>query len=107
MPHKSLSVGGDRIILAAYNPRTVKTMLYCSFVLAKAEEAMRDVTEDDANEWIRKNVPDGGALLDLLDTGWTLEETRGFPTTPGEERFELPIIAWLRRERRAQSGIAS
>ena len=107
MPIKSVSIGGDRIVLAAYNPRTAKTMLYCSFVLAKIEEAMRSVTEDDANEWIRKNVPDGGELLDLLEDGYVLEETRGLPTTPGEERFELPIIAWLRQERRAQSGVAS
>ena len=91
-----------RIMLAAYNPRDALSLLACKFVLLRCQQAMREVSEQEFHEWVRSAVPEGDKLLDLIEEGWTLEQTPGLPVTPGEERYQLPIIGWLRQEQERQ-----
>lgn len=105
MPIDTVSIGGNRFVVATYNPRNVMTLLGCSFILEKTKGVMRGVTQKDVDKWVRGNVPDGERLLEMLADGWRLTETTGLPIQPGAERYELPVVAWLQRERRAQFDV--
>ncbi|MCP4593907.1 MAG: hypothetical protein GY842_24495 [bacterium] len=105
----TLNIGSRRIVVAAYNPRDALALLYCRYVVERSAELLGDVPTADVHAWLREHVPDCAELLDTIEGGAELpssiRDLKELPVTPGEERFELPIIAWLRMEARNQHGI--
>ena len=98
-----INVGRRRILFTAYNPRDALSLLYCRYVV---HGMLADVSEADVHAWLREHVPDCVPLLDAVEAGQPLpSEVRNLnelPVTPGDERNELRIVAWLRREALAQ-----
>ena len=100
-----VNVGQRRIMVTAYNPTDALSLLYCRYLLERIATVVGDVTEEEVHAWLRANVPGASELLDMIEEGWELEREvpKGeFPVTPGQEKAELRIIGWLKREAKLQ-----
>ena len=102
---KSINIGDYRVHLTAYNPRDALSVLYCIFVVERVCELLDNTSVETAHAWLREHVPDCGELLDRIESGDKLArefEIGEYPVTPGQEKFELPIIGKLKAERARQ-----
>lgn len=102
MPIADVNIGTKRIWLTAYNPSDALAQAYCAFAVAKAAEVLRDMPLAEAHAWIRKRLPELASVVDAIETGEEIPRdvhVGSYPLTPGQEGFELPIVAHLQRLR--------
>jgi hypothetical protein len=104
VPITKIDVGGEKVVVATYNPSNLLSRLYCLFVLDKINEALRDVSREEAHAWIREHFPEGqhqdlDPMLKFVESGGVMPtELRPgeFPFTPGHAQYESEIVAHLR-----------
>jgi hypothetical protein len=98
---------GERVIwFTAYNPADPISMAYCAYAVERARAALADVDENEVHRWVRAKYPDLAPLLDAVERGDEIPrdaQAGEFPLTPGQERFELPIVAHLLRKTREET----
>lgn len=91
-------IADARIWLASYNPRDPVTLLYCDYAVGRAAELLKGVSRDEVHAWLRKRFPECDGLLSLVEQGIPIPPDAGLSmiaVTPGQERYELPIITHL------------
>ena len=96
----SVDIGTKRIWLTAYNPSDVLAEAYCLFAVQRAVETLRGVPLAEVHGWIREHVPALAPLIDHVEAGGEVPRDvppGRYPVTPGQERFEAPILAYLKR----------
>ena len=90
-----VNIGTKRIWMTAYNPSDVISRAYCVFAVHHAVSRLSEVPLTEVHAWIREHLPkvplDGNVPRDV--------PPNSYPVTPGEERFEVPIIAHLIRSK--------
>ncbi len=96
-----INVGADRIMLTAYNPRSLLTMAKCVFALLKITEEMGDIPEEEFRAWLREEAPEVAARL---EAGWVPEESHELNVDPRNAAQEARIVAFLEAEARQQAG---
>lgn len=96
-----VTIGNDRLMLTAYNPRNAVTMLKCVFLLEKISKAMGDVGEDEFMAWLEKQAP---AMCRKLREGWQPGINLALTVDPRNAKQEAQIVAHLIAETRGQKG---
>jgi hypothetical protein len=96
-----INVGPDRIMLTAYNPRSVLTMAKCVFALLKITEEMGEIPEEEFRAWLRDEAPEVAARL---EAGWEPEMGDELTVDPRNAAQEARIVAFLEAEVRQQAG---
>lgn len=93
-----VDIGDTRVWLCAYNPRDAKSRLCCDFVVARARELLAGTTPEQVHAWAKEHLPHRRELIEYIEAGGGLPrdtEIGRLTVTPGEERYELPIITHL------------
>lgn len=89
-----VDIDDKRIWVGSYNPSDAKALLFCQFIVSWIHE--QNFTLDQVYDYLEKKFPEAKDLINFLRSGGQLnEEVRGYPITPGMERYELPIVAHL------------
>jgi len=102
MPIADANIGTKRIWLTAYNPSDALAQAYCAFAVARAAEALHGVPLAEVHAWIRERLPELSGVIDAVEAGEKIPRDvplGSYPLTPGQEGFELPIVAHLQRLR--------
>ena len=96
-------IGGDRIMLTAYNPATSVSMLKCVYALLRISRDMAQVPEGEFRSWLDAQ-PGGPDLLARLEAGWEPPVDPQPSVDPRNAREESRIVAALMAEYRDQCG---
>lgn len=91
-------IGLDRIMLTAYNPRSLVTRLKCQWVLRRIVEQFGRVPEEEFLEWLGHS-PEGAELVAKLRTGWRPPTDESLTVDPLNAAEEAKIVAHLAAER--------
>lgn len=96
-----ITVGDDRILLTAYNPKSMLTMAKCVYALLRIADAMGNLSEEEFMVWLEREAP---AVAERVKAGWKPAETVELTVDPRNAREEARIVALLTAEAQQQCG---
>ena len=92
-------IGTDRIMLTAYNPRSIVTRLKCQWLLLRLVKEFAGIPEDEFLQWLGQS-PEGAELAGKLLAGWRPPTDERLTVDPLNAAQEAKIVAHLAAERR-------
>lgn len=99
-----IDIGDAALWICSYNDRDPKTLLYCQWLVGRVKELLEGTPVCEVHAWLRERFPQAKEFLDLMESGAVIPRNAPFgqfTVTPGEEIYELPIIARLKERMHA------
>jgi len=96
-----ITIGGDRIMLTAYNPKSVVTLAKCVYALLRITDELGEISEDEFLAWLEREAP---AVAERIKAGWRPAESVELTVDPRNAREEARIVSFLVTEAKQQCG---